>query len=84
MEGGRELKCRPHQAPEGFPEAASEQNIVVGDDASWDPMKSNHFVEEPSGGVGGIRGFRARNKMGHHAKTVDDHKDRIQLSPSSG
>ena len=78
------MECRPHQALEGFPEVASETNIAVGDDVLWDPMKSDHLVEEQTGGVGGIRGFRARNKMGHLAKTIDDHKEDIQLSLNSG
>ena len=75
--------CRPHQAPEGFLEVAGEANIAVGDDASWDSMKSDHLIEEQAGGVGGIRGFRTGDEMRHLAKTIDDHKDCIQLSSSS-
>ena len=84
MEDDRELEHRSHQAPEGFLKVAGETNIAVGDDASWDPMKSDHLVEEQLGGVSGIGGLRARNKMCHFVEVIDDHKDDIELTSSSG
>ena len=34
--------------------------------------------------MGGVHGFRARDEVGHLAKSVDHHKDAIQLTPSPG
>ena len=77
VESGQELERRPHQAPEGFPEVAGEANIVVGDDASWDPMKSDHLDEKQLGGVSDIRGLGTCYEMCHFAEAIEDHKDDI-------
>ena len=84
MERGRKLEHRPHQSPESFPEVAGETDITVGDDASRNAVEADHLIEEQPGSVGGIRGSRARDEMGHLAEVINNHQDCVQLPPGPG
>ena len=70
--------------PECFPERAHEPDVAVGDDTSRNSMQANDFIEEESGGVGGVRSLRAGDEMRHLTEPVNDYQDGIQLPPCPG
>ena len=73
MERGRELEGSPHEMPKHFPECAPEPDVAVGDDTARNSVQADDFVEEESGGVGGVGSFGAGYEMCHLVEPVDDY-----------
>ena len=59
--------------PKCFPECAREPDFAVKDDTSRNSMQADDFIEEESGGVGGVCSFRAGDEMVHLTELVDDY-----------
>ena len=83
MEGGGKFQCRSQEALERLPKFAGEMDVAVGDDALWDAMEANNFVEEKASGVGGILRLRAGNEVCHFAETVYHQEDSVHVPPGT-